>query len=102
MIKKLETIAAYKHPMAESLLAALEANLKELERVQAQLDTAAGNLNTILEKINSGEGTIGRLVNDPGMYDNLEVLTAELSELVRGINENPGRYLRHMSLIEIF
>src|SRR5690625_1961121 len=87
---------------ADSLLAAVEANLKELERVQAQLDTAAGNLNTILEKINSGEGTIGRLVNDPGMYDNLEVLTAELSELVRGINENPGRYLRHMSLIEIF
>ena len=102
MIQQLDTLAADARPRADSLLTAVEANLKELERVQAQLDTAAGNLNTILEKINSGEGTIGRLVNDPGMYDNLEVLTAELSELVRGINENPGRYLRHMSLIEIF
>lgn len=102
MIQQLDTLAADTRPRADSLLTAVEKNLQELERVQVQLESATESLNVILEKINNGEGTIGRLVNDPSMYDNLDTLTAELSELVRGINENPGRYLRHMSLIEIF
>lgn len=42
------------------------------------------------------------MVNDPAVYDNLDELTKELNELVKGINENPGRYLRHMNIIEIF
>lgn len=102
MIQQLDTLAADTRPRADSLLTAVENNLKELERVQVQLESATENLNLILEKINNGEGTIGRLVNDPSMYDNLDTLSVELSELIRGINENPGRYLRHMSLIEIF
>lgn len=102
MMQQLDTLAADTRPKADSLLTAVEKNLQELERVQVQLESATQNLNLILEKINNGEGTIGRLVNDPSMYDNLDTLTADLSELIKGINENPGRYLRHMSLIEIF
>jgi len=38
------------------------------------------NLNSITGKINSGNGTIGALVNDRKLYDNLDQSTADLSD----------------------
>lgn len=37
-----------------------------------EIQQAAGILKEISDKINKGEGTIGRLVNDPGLYENLD------------------------------
>ncbi len=101
-LSQLDTLAADSRPKVDSLLQSLEENVAELSRVREELEAASVNLNEILDKINRGEGTIGKLVNDDAVYNNLEELSKELSELVRGINENPGRYLRHMSIIEIF
>lgn len=49
------------------------------------------------KKINSGDGTIGKLINDKRMYDNLEAATKELEELLRDIKLNPKRYI-HFSI----
>ncbi|WP_176719425.1 MlaD family protein [Rhodohalobacter halophilus] len=99
---QLDTLATDNRPRVDSLLASLEENVNELHKVRTELETASVNLNQILEKINSGEGTMGRLVNDPSLYENLDQLSKEMNELVKGINEDPGRYLKHMSIIEIF
>ncbi|MEX0660412.1 MAG: MlaD family protein [Balneolaceae bacterium] len=102
MMNELDTMAATNRPKVDSLMTSLEYNIRELEKVRVEIESASMNLNQILEKINNGEGTLGRLVNDPGMYENLDELSAELTELVRGINEEPGKYLKHMSIIELF
>jgi phospholipid/cholesterol/gamma-HCH transport system substrate-binding protein len=39
-----------------------------------QLKEAITHLNQILSKINNGTGTIGALINDPGLYDQLNAL----------------------------
>jgi predicted lipoprotein len=83
-------------------MASLEGNIRELEKIRVELEGASAGLNEIIEKINSGQGTIGKMVNDPSLYNNLDELTNELNELVKGINEDPGRYLKHMNLIEVF
>jgi phospholipid/cholesterol/gamma-HCH transport system substrate-binding protein len=102
MMSQLDTLATDNRPRIDSVMVALQKNMEELEKVRMEVESATANLNNILEKINNGEGTLGRLVNDASVYDNLDELTKELTELVRGINENPGRYLRHMSIIELF
>jgi len=99
---QLDTLTTDNRPRVDSLLASLEENVNELHKVRTELETASVNLNQILEKINSGEGTMGRLVNDPSLYNNLDQLSKDMGELVKGINEDPGRYLKHMSVIEIF
>jgi phospholipid/cholesterol/gamma-HCH transport system substrate-binding protein len=45
------------------------------------------NLNRILEKIESGDGTLGLLVNDPSLYHDLQVLLggAQRSLVVRAL-----------------
>lgn len=102
MLQQLDTLSRDARPRVDSLMIALEKNLQDLERLQVQMESATANLDQILEKINNGEGTLGRLVNDPSMYENVDSLTVELNALIRGINENPGRYLKNMSVIEIF
>ena len=102
MISQLDTLVTDNRPRVDSLMSSIEENVSELAKVRVELETATANLNNILEKIDHGEGTLGKLVNDPSIYENLDSLTIELNNLVKGINENPGRYLRHMSIIDIF
>lgn len=51
----------------------------------------------ISTKINSGEGTVGMLINNDSLYINLNNLAADLDSLIIDLNENPKRYV-HFSL----
>lgn len=99
---QLDTLTTNNRPRVDSLMVSLEENINELSKVRVQLEEASMSLNEILDKINRGEGTVGKLVNDPSLYENMDQLSKELNELVKGINDNPGRYLKHMNLIELF
>lgn len=99
---QLDTLTTDNRPRVDSLLVSLEENVSELHKVRTELEEATANLNQILDKVNRGEGTMGKLVNDPSLYENLDQLTKEMNDLVKGINEDPGRYLKHMSIIEVF
>ena len=64
-----------------------------INRVNASLD----NANTILGKINSGEGTMGKLVNNDSLYLYLESASKDLDLLLIDLKENPKRYI-HFSV----
>ena len=51
----------------------------------------------IMDKINSGEGSIGMLVNNDSLYNNLDAVAADLDKLVKDINEHPKKYV-HFSI----
>ncbi len=52
-----------------------------------QLKSAIRNLNGILEKVNNGTGTVGALINDPGLYDDAKSLMggANRSRILRNL-----------------
>jgi phospholipid/cholesterol/gamma-HCH transport system substrate-binding protein len=50
-----------------------------------------------MEKINNGEGTVGKLFQDESVYANLENATRNLDSLFVDIKENPNRYV-HVSV----
>lgn len=102
MLSHLDTLASDNRPRVDTLMVLLENNVRDLEQIRIELEESSKGLNQLINKINNGEGTMGKLVNDPAVYDNLDELTRELNELVKGINEEPGRYLKHMNVIEIF
>jgi phospholipid/cholesterol/gamma-HCH transport system substrate-binding protein len=54
---------------------------------EQQLKGAVKNLNSILGKINNGTGTLGALVNDPGLYDDAKALLggANRNRIVRNL-----------------
>lgn len=57
------------------------------------LDNVAG----IMEKIEKGEGTMGMLVNNDSLYNNLNEASLEMDKLLEDMRVNPGRYI-HFSV----
>lgn len=58
-----------------------------------QLRATIERLNTAVAKIDSKEGSIGRLLNDSQLYDNLANTTRSLNILMDDIRVNPKRYV---------
>jgi len=54
---------------------------------------------SIMQKINRGEGTLGQLINNDTLYQNLEKASINLDKLLIDIKENPKRYI-HYSLFD--
>ena len=56
---------------------------------QATLD----RLNNTLDKVNSGQGTIGQLMVNPALYENLVGTSTEVRELMKAFRANPKKFL---------
>lgn len=56
-----------------------------------RLDRVAGNLDTITTRIAEGQGTAGKLVNDPRLYEAATLSFDRLSELLGTINRIAGK-----------
>ncbi len=61
------------------------------------LQATVTNLNQVLGKINSGQGSLGKLLKDDKLYGNLTNASKELEELLRDMKLHPKRYV-HFSL----
>lgn len=62
-----------------------------------KMDNTLSNLQLITEKVNSGQGTIGLLLNDKALYDNLTNTANSANSLLVDLKANPKRYV-HFSL----
>lgn len=93
---ELQTIIANSQNAARELLAATE-HLREIaegfDRTEARLASAVSQADSVFSKANSGQGTVGLLLNDPRLYRNSDSLVTELRGLVADMKKNPKRYL---------
>ncbi len=64
----------------------------DVERTQVRLERAVASADSVFAKVNRGDGTMGRLVNDPQLYSNSDSLMIELRALVADIRANPRKY----------
>lgn len=62
-----------------------------------KLSSTLSRLDSLLAGIEQGEGSIGSLMNDRAMYDNLTEASANLSALLADLKEHPARYV-HLSV----
>lgn len=65
--------------------------------VADSLNATLSKLNATLDSINNGDGTVGRLLNDRELYENLTAASENLSSLLSDLEANPKRYV-HFSL----
>jgi phospholipid/cholesterol/gamma-HCH transport system substrate-binding protein len=59
---------------------------------EANLRGAIGKADTVMGRIERGEGSIGLLVNDPRLYRNADSLLVELRTLIVDVRRDPKRY----------
>lgn len=66
----------------------------EIKSTVDNANQAMADVKSITDKINKGEGSLGMLVNDEQLYNNLNNASAELDGLIRDLKTNPGKYLK--------
>lgn len=86
----------------DRIIGNVDAVAEQLE--QAKVDSlikaftsTADNLSRMLASINAGEGSVGELMNDKELYDNLAAASGNLSALLADLKEHPARYV-HFSV----
>lgn len=66
----------------------------EISATIQQAKETLEELSVVIEKINSGEGSLGLLVNDDKLYNNLETSSKSLDSLLVDFKNNPDRYVQ--------
>ncbi len=64
----------------------------DIQATFTKVTSVADQLNTTLTRINSGEGSLGELINDDRLYENLNDAAADLDRLLLDIKYNPNKY----------
>ena len=61
--------------------------------MSAELRATSEKLDLILAKVDSGSGSAAKLLNDPGVYNDVRGLLARMDSLVADVKRNPRRYI---------
>jgi len=70
----------------------------QISPIITNITLASNQLLTLLEKLNSNEGTAGMLLNDDQLYMNITELSENMSLLLKDIQANPKRYLQFSAM----
>jgi len=71
-----------------------QANLGQAAK---KLEKSLANVDNIINDVQAGKGSLGKLLKDEGMYRNLEGASLELKQLLADLKNNPKRYV-HFSV----
>ncbi len=84
---KIDAVLGNLESITDSLAAA------EFTQTVAEARKAIISLNNIAQTIENGDGTLGMLIRDQALYNNLRNSSEQLDILLKDIQENPGRYV---------
>jgi phospholipid/cholesterol/gamma-HCH transport system substrate-binding protein len=62
-----------------------------------EADKTLAEFNKLVHQINSGQGTLGKLVKNDSLYNNLNKASEDLDKLMKDLRINPERYI-HLSV----
>lgn len=71
-----------------------ELSAMELQKTVDGLNTSLAQLNDVLTSVNQGEGSLGALLKDKGLYNNLDEITENLNKIMVDLRANPKRYVQ--------
>ncbi len=71
----------------------------QLNNTINRINGTVSNLSTVLSKIDTANGTLGLLINDSRLYQNINYTTENLNRLLVDFRQNPKRYV-HFSAID--
>ena len=92
-----ETLSAQK-----SNLSSIATNLKEVSAqladadisgIVSKIDSAVYNINSVLDKVEAGDGSLGMFMQDKTLYLNLTDASANLDRLLADVRHHPERYV---------
>jgi phospholipid/cholesterol/gamma-HCH transport system substrate-binding protein len=94
------TLASVRRATSALDSAALDSTVRNMAATTQNLNSLTGTLQQtttrldhVMQQVETGNGTAGKLLNDPGVYNNLRESLARLDSLLTDIKANPKRYI---------
>ena len=78
-----------------------ELSKADLAATMKNLETTLASFDNIMANLEKGQGSMGKLLKDDALYNNLEGATEELESLLLDFKLHPNRYTRILSKKEI-
>jgi phospholipid/cholesterol/gamma-HCH transport system substrate-binding protein len=69
----------------------------DVEAMNAKVNQTLANVEQMTQRLNSNEGTLGLLMRDPSLYNNLSATAASADSLLTDLKAHPKRYV-HFSI----
>lgn len=68
-------------------------NQAKIRQTVDNLEATTNKLNSLISKIDNDKGTLGLMVNDPKLYNNLTKTVEDLGNLADDLKKHPGKYI---------
>lgn len=88
-----KTLAAVDSAKVDSTIVNLRATSASFEQLSRDLQATNRDVQGLVTKVSNGEGTAGKLLNDPAVYARVDTLLARMDSLMIDIRKNPRRYV---------
>jgi phospholipid/cholesterol/gamma-HCH transport system substrate-binding protein len=85
------------HTMANFNKVSDDIAASNIKQTLENANKAVADLQATITKVNNGQGSLGLLLNDDKMYNNLKDASANLNQLIIDLKANPKRYV-HFSV----
>lgn len=66
----------------------------EYQKIINSLEDSSNQLSAVMKKVNDGDGSLGKLVNDNELYNNISATSESLNILLEDMKNNPSKYVQ--------
>lgn len=87
------SVSAFDSVQLDSIVRNLNRTTASAEGLASELTATSQRLNTLLAAADSGNGTVGLLLRDPALYQDMRGLVARLDSLTADVQRSPRKYI---------
>jgi phospholipid/cholesterol/gamma-HCH transport system substrate-binding protein len=77
----------------DSTLTYIRTTSANMAQLTADFRVTAVKLDSVITKANSGTGSVGLMLNDPGAYNDVRALIQHMDSLMADVKKNPRKYI---------
>ena len=68
--------------------------MEKMPSISSEIDEILIDVNSVVKNLNSGEGSLSKLLNNDELYDNINGLVLDARSILDDVKNNPAKYLR--------
>jgi phospholipid/cholesterol/gamma-HCH transport system substrate-binding protein len=80
-------------PELDRTIKRLDTLTQRIDELTSTLDRSSRSLESVMSRIDRGEGTLGKLTRDDALYNNLNAAAVNLNKLAEDIRQQPKKYI---------